>query len=82
MNNFLFQFKSLALAAKVSKRIPGNETLALIRGANKKVHQPTKKDTLKPLKDINKEMKDGSESGRLTYNTSNHYSKSNYNANS
>jgi len=40
------KFKSLALAAKVSKRIPGNETLALIKGVNKKVHQPTIKDTL------------------------------------
>ena len=64
MNNFLFQFKSLALAAKVSKRIPGNETLALIKGVNKKVQQPMKKDTLKPSKETNKEEKDGCKEGR------------------
>ena len=53
----LQKLKSLAIAAKVSKKIPGNETLTLIKGVSKKVAQPSKKEVLKPSTVITEEIK-------------------------
>ena len=38
------------MATKVSKKIPGNETITLIKGVSKKRPISTKKEVSKPLK--------------------------------